>query len=53
MDDIDDYLELLEDGFKIVDVIGFIEKEYKIKCIKIKNKTKLKGGKLKNKYIEY
>jgi hypothetical protein len=40
--DIDDYLELLEDGFTIVEVIRFIEKDLGIKCIKIKDKKKVK-----------
>jgi hypothetical protein len=39
--DIDDYLELLEDGFTIVEVIRFIEADLGIKCIKIKDKKKL------------
>jgi hypothetical protein len=37
MDNIDDYLELLLDGFEVHDVIKFIEKDLGIKCIKIKN----------------
>jgi hypothetical protein len=41
MDDVEDYLELLLDGYEIEDIIRFIEKEHKIKCIKIKNKKKV------------
>jgi hypothetical protein len=41
MDDVEDYLELLLDGYEIEDIIRFIEKEHKIKCVKIKDKKKV------------
>jgi hypothetical protein len=40
-DDIDQYLELVMDGFEIEDIIKFIEADLGIKCIKIKDKKRV------------